>query len=251
MMMISGFTFGHNLISTGYPVCEAVRAVQPYVDEIVAVDMQSDDGTREVLRRLGCRVIDGEWSHEADVTLDRAWALQSECRGDVIVHFEADEVFDDLLVRTVVHNIKLGHDQLRVYRLQVDQNFQRVKWWPCPVHRVYRWSSQKRAGHTTEEDAIYGTDIPTIGPDHGYLWDVSNCFRDQWLARVRQQAAWWNNSQPVYRRVPLHFLEAAEMDAGQVEAFLAEPQWTWQTTPLAIPAILRGLVGQTRYEAGV
>lgn len=248
--MISGFTFGHNLISTGYPIAHAVRAVQPYVDEVVAVDMQSDDGTREVLRRLGCRVIDGEWSHEADVTLDRAWALQSECQGDVIVHFEADEVFDELLIDMVTSLIRQGHEQLRVYRLQTECNFQRIRWYPWPVHRVYRKGSMHRAGHTTQED-LDGMTIPTVGTDYGYLWDCTACFRDQWLARVRQQAAWWNNSQPVYRRVPLHFLEAAEMEPGQVEAFLAEPQWTWKTTPLAIPEILRELVGQTRYEAGV
>lgn len=242
--MISGFTFGHNLVSTGYPIAHAVRAVQPYVDEVVAVDMQSDDGTREVLQRLGCRVIDGEWSHEADVTLDRAWALQSECRGDVIVHFEADEVYDDRLIRKIVEHLREGRDQgWLVDRIQIDQNFQRIKWYSHEVQRVFRKGTVTRQGHTTTEAAEY----PKIR-GAGYLWDVSNCFRDQWLARVRQQAVWWNNSQPVYRRVPLHFLEAAEMEPGQVEAFLAEPQWTWQTTPLAIPAILRELVGMTRYR---
>jgi hypothetical protein len=36
MTTISGFTFIHNAISSGYP----------YVDEMVVVDMQSTDGTR-------------------------------------------------------------------------------------------------------------------------------------------------------------------------------------------------------------
>jgi len=248
--MISGFTFGHNLISTGYPTCEAVRAVQPYVDEVVAVDMQSDDGTREVLQRLGCRVIDGKWGSEADATLDAAWALQSECQGDVIVHFEADEVFDDRLIKAIVRNIDIGHDQLRVYRLQVDQNFQRVKWWPWPVHRVYRKGTVHRASHTTQED-LNGQPIPVMPPEYGYLWDVSNCFRDNYVARIRQQAAWWHGGPLRYRRTPAHFLEPDEIAEREVEAFLREPQWTWQTTPLAIPAILRELVGTVRYEAKV
>lgn len=249
--MISGFTFGHNLISTGYPIAHAVRAVMPYVDEVVAVDMQSDDGTREVLQRLGCRVIDGQWGSEADVTLDRAWALQSECRGDVIVHFEADEVFDDRLIRQITTGIRHNAEsQLAVMRIQVEQNFQRIRWYPHRVHRVYRNGTMARAGHTTKAD--FGESYADLIPaDYGYLWDCSNCFRDNYVARVQQQAAWWNNSQPAYRRVPLHFLEAAEMEPGQVEAFLAEPQWTWQTTPLAIPEILRGLVGTVKYEAKV
>ncbi len=250
--MISGFTFVHNALVAGYPVAHAVRAVQSYVDEVVAVDMQSDDGTREVLQRLGCRVIDGQWGSEADKTLDAAWALQTECRGEQIVHFEADEVFDEPLIRHIAMYIRYGGNtgQLAVMRIQVEQNFQRIRWYPHRVHRVYRKGTMIRAGHTTEAD-LGESYADLVSADFGYLWDCSACFRDNYVARVRQQAAWWNNSQPVYRRVPLHFLEEAEMEPGQVEAFLAEPQWTWQTTPLAIPEILRGLVGVTKYEANI
>ena len=51
-MKVSGFTFVHNALAGGYPVAEAIAAVKPHVDEVVAVDMGSDDGTREVLDRL-------------------------------------------------------------------------------------------------------------------------------------------------------------------------------------------------------
>ena len=50
-MKLSGFTFIHNAITNGLPVFEAIKAVQPFVDEMVVVDMGSTDGTRELLRK--------------------------------------------------------------------------------------------------------------------------------------------------------------------------------------------------------
>ena len=78
-MMISGFTFVHNGIEGGYPFMEAVRAVQPFVDEVVAVDAESTDGTREALARLPfVRVVDGPWGREAGETLARLHAMNAD-----------------------------------------------------------------------------------------------------------------------------------------------------------------------------
>jgi hypothetical protein len=102
---ISGFTFIHNALESGYPIIEAIRAVQPYVDEVVVVDMESADGTRELLEKIGndfvnpygeqyapIIIIDGRWGNKAGETLREAHSKYIECSGDVIVHFEADAI---------------------------------------------------------------------------------------------------------------------------------------------------------------
>lgn len=239
---VSGFSFIHNAIVGGYPILEAIHSIIDYVDEIIIVDCQSDDGTRQLLNRLGVRIIDGQWGNEAGATLAAAHAMHTQCNGDVIVHFEADEVFNRELIREISIEIEIGNYDLAVWRLQLEQNFQRCRWYPEPVHRVFPKGTVTKIGHTTSRHS----EAKLISQKWGYLWDITNCFRDNWKQRFDQQTELWGHSEPQYRRVPLHFLQdPLDFDA---EAFLREPQWTWETTPFNIPQILRPLVGKTRYE---
>ncbi len=242
--MISGFTFVHDALAGGYPIKEAIQAVQPYVDEIVAVDMESTDGTRELLKRLECRVIDGKWGNQAGETLKAAYRKYQQCDGDTIIHFEADEVYDDRLIKQIRKKLDDGFEDLAVYRLQLEQNFQRCRWYPDPVHRVFgKWSDTVKAGHTTNRYQV----AAVIGPEYGYLWDITNCFRDHWLQRVENQAELWHGK-PTYLMTPLHTLHESMLDGVKARGKLTERHWTWKETPFKIPEILRHLVGQTMYR---
>lgn len=245
-MAISGFTFGHNLIDSGYPIIEAIFAIQDYVSEIVFVDMQSTDTTRQVVEKLGCTVINGEWGNQAGVTLAKAHALHSHCKHDTIIHFEADEVFDDELIYNVYRAIEAGQSNLLVYRLQVEQNFQRIRWYPEKVHRVFLKDTVIKDGHTT--DLHKQNNIPTINT--GYLWDCTNCFRDNWLDRVEKQAKLWNE-EPKYRYVPIHFNQPIELTREQAHYMLAEEHWRFKTTPLFLPESLNNLLGLAKYSDSV
>ena len=242
--MISGFSFIHNAITGGYPIVEAVRAVQPYVDEVVVVDMASTDGTRDVLQALGVRILDGEWGNQAGETLKRAHSRHTECHGDVIIHFEGDEVYDPYLVWWLIELIEQGQRDIAVWRLQVEQNFQRIRWYPEPVHRVFPRGSVIKEGHTTDR---HPESIKAM-PDCGFLWDCTNCFRDNWRARVKAQAELWDEAS-AYRAVQVHFSYPIELQGKRMlDAFLNQPHWEWTHTPLAIPDNLRHLVGMTKYE---
>ena len=249
-MKISGFCFVHDALAGGYPVDCAIRAVQPFVDEVVAVDMESTDGTRELLGRLPCRVLDSEWGEDnwkqerGDQVLVKAFRRNVECQGDVIVMFEADEVYDWTLLQEVVRLVRAeGKRDLVVWRLQLEQNFQRCRWWPRTVHRIF----PKGEGSYDLNPVFHGAGIEAVGPEHGFLWDVAACFRDNWAARRRNQAELWRESRNL--RVAQHFAEPNEYQ--DEAAFLAEPQWTWTRTPFAIPKVLEPHVGRTRYEPGV
>lgn len=244
-MKISGFTYIHNAISSGYPIIEAIGAIRNYVDEIVAVDCQSTDQTRGILELLGVRVIDGEWGSEAGKTLAKAHSLYQKCQGDVIVHFEADEVFEERLIWKVQDLILKGYTDLSVYRLQVEQNFQRIRWYPESVHRVWPNDGKTiKEGHTTNRY----NDAKLVDLSYGYLWDITNCFRDNWLERTKAQAELWHNEMPRYRIVPYHFMQPVEVSLKEALNQLKLPHWEWNKTPIHLPDILKPLVGVTKYE---
>lgn len=250
MTSISGFTFVHNAIAGGYPIVEAIRAVQHYVDEVIVVDMQSTDGTREWLKEYGkkyegkVRIIDGYWGNSAGETLREAHSQYIQCSEDVIIHFEADEVYDDNLIRTIVNFIKQGIMDISVYRLQLEQNFQRCRWYPERVHRVFgKHSNTRKEGHTTNRHDL----ATVISPENGFLWDITNCFRDNWLKRIEQQAE-LRDAEPQYIMSGLHTLHVSEVLEDHARRKLNESHWIWTRTPFDIPKILKPLVGQVKYE---
>jgi len=240
-MKISGFTFVHNAIAGGYPILEAIRAVQPFVDEIVVVDAGSTDGTGELVKSLSfpVRIVSAEWGDQAGETLARLHAMNESCEGEVIVHFEADEVWDGFLLSDAVSEVKKGNHDVAVHRIQVEQNFQRIRWYPHPVHRVFPRGSVRKVGETTDRKA----DAILLSPERGLLWDCTNCFRDCWWKRLDQQSQ-LRGGEPLNN---LAVAEHANLEQRMGAGFLTQPHWTWTTTPLALPPILRPLVGQTSY----
>lgn len=242
-MNLSGFTFVHNALAGGYPIAEAIRAVQPYVDEVVAVDMESTDGTYEVLRDLGAKVIASNWAGGGRGPLHRAFEKHADaCQGEVIIFFEADEVYEPRLVYRLREQIMAGQTDLGVWRIQIEQNFQRVRWYPIPVHRVFRRGHGSYCQHPT----MCPPEVTLVDPAHGLLWDVTNCFRDNWFERKAQQAELWGTPRPLM--VPEHFTHPVELRPEEEARRLGEPHWEFTSTPLAIPEILKPLVGVTRYE---
>jgi hypothetical protein len=245
-MKVSGFTFGYNLVSGGYPFVEAIKAVQPYVDEMVAVDIASTDNTRKIFSSLGCKVLDGKLC--GTNTTSESFKLHVQCSGDVIIFFEADEVFDDRLLQTIRELIdKWNATEIAVHRLQVTQNFQRCSWYPIPVYRVFKNGDMSYCEHPTNLPNKF---VDILGPQYGYLWDCSNIFRDNWKQRKENQVKLFGNRNLYY--VPEHFRELSEFQNEEEEKeYLSKPHWTWKETPFDIPKILKHLVGKTIYPATI
>lgn len=240
---ISAFSFGYNLIEGGYPFIEAIEAVKNHVDDVYFVDCQSTDETRKVLEKLGVNILEGEWGNKAGDTLRKAHFLYKKCAGEIIVHFEADEVYDDSLISQIRLFIEKEHYDISVKRIQVEQNFQRVRWWPHFVHRVFPKDKYtlKDGNSTNRKDS---PDMLYINSG-GYLWDCTNCFRDNWLSRIDNQTKLWGNSN--YLIAPEHINEKNTLDRFETIQRLKDPLWECQQTPLKIPKRLENLVGMIKY----
>ncbi len=242
-MKISGFTFGHNLIQGGFPFVESISAVRPFVDEIIAVDIESTDGTFNILDKLCDKVLTSSW--DGRDTTPRAFLKHIECKGDIVIFFEADEVYDDNLLSEALWAIERRHLHLAVWRLQLEANFQRCKWYPIPVHRIF----PKGEGTYHLDPVGCPSYAHVLPPSAGYLWDVSGCFRDNWFSRKKNQAEIWGESR--HLMVRQHYLESVEIGVIEEENFLNEPYWLWESTPFAIPDILKPLLGKTCYEVSI
>ena len=240
-MKISAFTFGYNLIEGGYPIVEAIHSVRAYVDEVIAVDCQSTDDTKRVLSFTCDKVIDGPKWEGRDIQ-HQVFELHKEyCRGDIIILFEADEVYDESLLSEVHWALEKGHRDIGVYRIQIEQNFQRVREYPMPCYRVF----PKGGGYYHKHPIHCPDGVYVLPPNAGYLWDCSNCFNDNWIMRQVNQAKVWGSSHS--HAVAKHFADENEIYPG----FFNEPHWGFTDTPLKIPDVLKKHLGKHRYEVGL
>lgn len=240
MMKLSAFTFAYNAIEGGMPIIEAIAAVRPYVDEILAVDCQSTDDTRRVLQATCDRVIDGPAWEGRDIQ-HQVFEYHRECQGDVIVLFEADEVYSETLLSEIHWAIEKGHRDIGVHRIQIEQNFQRVREYPTPCYRVFPKGGGYYHKHPTHcPDGVY-----VLPPTAGYLWDCSNCFKYNWGIRRVNQAKVWGD--PHTYAVARHFTEPNQ----RMDGFFSQPHWDFTETPLNIPLVLRPLLGKPKYEVSL
>ncbi len=98
-MRVSGFTFCRNAVKYDYPLAEAIRSILPWVDEFVVNVGDCDDGTLELVERIGdprIRILRSVW----DEGLGRGGFIYAQqtnialeaCAGDWAFYVQADEV---------------------------------------------------------------------------------------------------------------------------------------------------------------
>ncbi len=99
---LSGFTFCRNAVALGYPLRESILSILPIVDEFVVALGHSDDGTGELLEKIGSpkiRIVESAWDEnqttDARVLSEQATFALSHCRFPWAFHLQADEVIHE------------------------------------------------------------------------------------------------------------------------------------------------------------
>jgi len=99
---VSGFTFCRNAVKYDYPLAEAIRSILPRVDEFVVTVGDCDDGTLELVERIGdprIRILRSVWDErlcrDGLVYAEQTNIALAACTGDWAFYVQADEVLHE------------------------------------------------------------------------------------------------------------------------------------------------------------
>lgn len=110
------------------PAC--LDALSGVADEVIVYDTGSTDGSQLLARAAGARVVQGEWHDDFARARNAALAC---CRGEWVLHVDADEVFagDPRLVRAALASAYVDAFTLEIVNLRADGR-------PDVTHRACR-----------------------------------------------------------------------------------------------------------------
>jgi len=122
---LSCIMLARNLISQGYPFVEAILSVIPYCEEMIICEGYSDDGTYEVLKKLGKVYEDKiiikrkKWEGKKDLGEVFAQILNEaieESSGDYILKLDPDHVFSRDTMATLLFLAKM-YPKVKIFLL--------------------------------------------------------------------------------------------------------------------------------------
>ena len=274
MPKVSACVFVKDSIENPFMLWESMHQLIALVDEYVVMDLGSTDGTLEALKVLAgknpkIRLEHGvfDLSRREKVFADLANQLVGMASHDLVLHHQADEIFHETLVERLgdeLSALRKGIPQdfrgLSFWRIQLENNFQKVKWYP---HLINHFDIKGRLNYIGDgmstgrtHDAKILSDYPSQDWQASYkanperlpmsqmILDVSMTggFLDQIPERRRKHAPiWGENPEVIY----LHG-HAVNLQSWY-EQEQKNPEWTAQVSGFDLPAIMRYHVGKKRY----
>lgn len=262
--MISACVFIKDTFTGAFCLFESMASLIPFVEEFLIMDLGSTDGTREALNEIAMtnpkvRLLSGDWPEiDAGAFATLANELIDKCRYDRVLYYQADEIWHPDLLRLMAAEFEAGNFDLSFWRIQYRDNFQKVKWFPHPVHRVGLKYNFHFEGDGMTTNRTWGAKLCSnygggyfikwgeMGQEgikpyvHEMIMDVSlvGGFRDNIIERRALHAPFWHE-EPTIEGKPASEWAAAAM---------ANSDWTKIESPYNLPPIMRWHVGKTKYE---
>lgn len=101
-MKVSGFTFVRDAVRLDYPVVECIQSILPIVDEFVVNVGTSDDGTIDLVRRIGSpklRIVESAWNPNVSsggyVLAQQTNIALLNCTGEWAIYLQSDEAIHE------------------------------------------------------------------------------------------------------------------------------------------------------------
>lgn len=269
---ISACVFVKDSVENPFMLWESVASLIGLADEYVIMDLGSTDGTLEILKDLASRNPRIRLEHGTfhtqhnSIFATLANDLVGMCKNDIVLYHQADEIFHEDLVEIMKTDLAAGIPAdwpgMNFWRIQLENNFQRVKWFPHPINHLDFKERMHHVGDGMNTDRPWAApfagdfkdgrdwqaafkDNPFSLPTNQMVLDVSMTggFLDNIPDRRRKHAPiWGENPEIIYLHG--HAVNLSEWYAQE----LRNPEWTAKTSPFNLPAIIRPLVGETRYR---
>jgi (heptosyl)LPS beta-1,4-glucosyltransferase len=140
----------------------ALSSIKNFADEIVVVDMKSDDGTQEIAEKAGARVY--EHKRMGYVEPARSYAIQKAKR-DWILVLDADEEVPKSLakkLKKIIRDPKADYYRLPRKNIIFGRWMQHAKWWPDHNIRFFKKGSVSwnEVIHSVPMTSGKGADLP-------------------------------------------------------------------------------------------
>jgi len=262
---------------------ESMASLLPLVNQMIIMDLGSDDGTLEVLYDISRHnskvsiISMGSFPFtDANVFATLANDLIAMCHHDNVLYWQADEIWHEDLLKLMAQRFERGEFDLSFWRIQYANNFQYVKWFPQLVHRVgirgiglnegknnfefdgdgmnttRMWDAKICSNHGGEMFPQWGE----LGQDgikpyvNEMITDVSllGGFRDNIPERRRMHAPFWHEEPDIPYFDWVTKQQPRMSESQWLTTALNDPDWTKMESPYNLPAILKYHVGKVKYE---
>jgi len=141
---LSGCVFIKDCFKGAFCLFESMHQLLPLCDEFIVMDLGSEDGTLEVLKDIEAhnpkiKIVHSEfYKLDAAIFAHLANDLVKMCSQPNVLYYQADEIWHENLISLTRQALEAGKRDLSFWRVQLKYNFQRIKWFPHPVHRIGR-----------------------------------------------------------------------------------------------------------------
>ena len=261
---VTASTFIRNNISGAFCLFESMASLLPFVGDMIIIDLGSNDGTLDYLKRIAranprIRLMASKFSRiDASAFADAANACVANATHPNVLFWQADEIWHQDLLLRMEKAFEEEIFDLNFWRVQLKYNFQRIKWFPHPVHRVgpkdnfhfyddgmnteRRWGvdvcSEYNMGQFAKWSDEYSLAPHTL-PLHEMILDVSQtgAFLDNIVAKRRLHSPFWHENDVLEGMDAMAWLN--EQRSNQ--------DWSSRATPFNIPHIMERHLGRKRY----
>lgn len=266
---LSGCVFIRNTFKGAFCLFESMYQILPFCDEMIVMDLGSDDGTLEVLNEIAARnpkieiVHSKFYENDAAIFAKLANDLVKMASHPHVFYFQSDEIWHENLIGLTKQALDEGRRDLTFWRVQLRYNFQQMKWYPHPVHRVAPKDNFVFTQDGMNSNRVF--DVPVVGNwdlSHYRLWDPDYSSHpvdmpfDEMVLDVSLTGAFLDNI-PDRRRMHLPFWHEGEVMPGDEGGLPIDTwhnqqrmnqDWYRRDTPFNIPQIMRYHLGKRRYE---
>lgn len=163
-MLVATVTAVINTLNEEKNLPRAINSVKDFVDEIVVVDMNSDDNTQKLARALGAKVYEHERTHYVEPA--RNFAI-SKATSDWILVLDADERIPHTLVRKlnkVIKDAKVDYYRIPRKNIIFGKWIKNSRWWPDYNIRFFKkgFVSWNEVIHTVPMTTGEGIDLKPL-----------------------------------------------------------------------------------------